>query len=252
VDAAGKRVEIGTDYFMSPEGLRPVLSRTVRGILVDAAGKPLSGLAVSMEGSPIRSVSEGAGAFRLPFVEGSVKLILESPDLPGWCRVDHLAEGYLRREEHPAGWDFGTVSIPCALTETGGGKRVWTTPDGKLADNGDGTVSDLQSRLMWESEIREAGSPDQAREYTEALQLAGHTDWRLPSPEELRSLIDSGRACVWQGPALIGGGLTVWAVDRSQGPTVVNLCSGTARRASGAEAGPGPGPGVLAVRAGKP
>ncbi len=251
-DAAGKRVEIGNDYFMSPEGLRPVLSRTVQGILVDAAGKPLSGFAISIEGNPIRTLSEGAGAFRLPFVEGSVKLILESPDLPGWCQVDKIAEGHLRREDYPAGWDLGPVSIPCALAEAGGGKRVWTTPDGKLADNGDGTVSDLQSPLMWESEIREVESLDQARAYAEALQLAGHADWRLPSTEELRSLIDSGRACVWQGPALIRGGLTVWAVDPSQGPAAVNLCSGTARRASGAEAGPGPVPGVLAVRGKQP
>jgi hypothetical protein len=251
-DAAGRNVEVGNDYFMSPEGLRPVLSRSVQGILVDAAGKPLSGLAISIEGSSVRAVSEGTGAFRLPFIEGSMKLILDTPDVPVWCRVVKIAEGYLRREEYPAGWDLGPVPIPCAVTEAGGGKRVWTTPDGRFTDNGDGTLLDLKNRLMWESEVQTVESLDQARAYTEALKLAGHEDWRLPSVEELRTLIDSGRACIWDETGLVGGGLTVWAVDQSEGPKVVNLCTAAARRASSTEAGPGPGPGVLAVRGSQP
>ncbi len=252
MDAGGKRVEIGYDYFMSQEGLRPVLERVVRGNLVDASGRPLSGLTVAIEGSPFKTLCDGTGAFRLPFVEGSVRVILEAPSLPRWCQVDRIAEGYLSREEHPAGWDVGPVSIPCALLDDRGGKQVWTTPDGSFADNGDGTISDRQNHLMWESGIREVESLDKAREYAGGLRLTGQSGWRLPSVKEINSLVESGRACVWHGASLIQGGLTVWALDSSEGPVAVNLCSGATRKASGAEEGPGPGPGVLAVRSIQP
>jgi len=58
-------------------------------------------------------------------------------------------------------------------------------------DNGDGTVSDLNTGLMWQQ------TPlDDKLEWQEALaaadsfELAGYSDWRLPSVKELYSLID--------------------------------------------------------------
>jgi len=67
-----------------------------------------------------------------------------------------------------------------------------------LVDNGNGTVTDLTSGLMWQQEGSPAGMKwAQAKEYVNKLnreRFAGHANWRLPTIEELASLMKSGRA----------------------------------------------------------
>ena len=58
------------------------------------------------------------------------------------------------------------------------------------ADNGDGTVTDLNTGLMWQKSPGEKVTFAQAVAGAPALALAGHRDWRLPSIKELYSLID--------------------------------------------------------------
>lgn len=60
-------------------------------------------------------------------------------------------------------------------------------------DNGDGTVSDLNTGLMWQQgKIRRALQG--ARDYCAASTLAGYSDWRLPDIGELLSIVDYGRS----------------------------------------------------------
>ena len=65
-------------------------------------------------------------------------------------------------------------------------------------DNGNGTVSDNATGLMWQQDTaRDGGNYDamtweEALAYCEALNLGGLTDWRLPTIKELRSLVDYG------------------------------------------------------------
>ncbi len=68
-----------------------------------------------------------------------------------------------------------------------------------FTDNGDGTVSDNRTGLMWQ-QVDEHVYLDWegALAYCEGIELAGHTDWRLPDIKELSSIFDSTR---W-GPAL--------------------------------------------------
>jgi hypothetical protein len=59
----------------------------------------------------------------------------------------------------------------------------------RYRDNGDGTVSDLVTGLMWQGDPGEKMTYDQAVAGASSLNLAGYNDWRLPTIKELYSLI---------------------------------------------------------------
>ncbi len=95
-------------------------------------------------------------------------------------------------------WDSGGALIACA----GSGQDGDLQPGGALAyvDNGDGTVTDQNSGLMWEKLSDDDSVHDQDNSYTWAQAFAGkittlngdtfagHNDWRLPSLKELQSI----------------------------------------------------------------
>jgi len=59
------------------------------------------------------------------------------------------------------------------------------------ADNGNGTVTDTDTGLIWQKETAPGTYTwQQALSYCESLALAGHNDWRLPNRNELQSLVD--------------------------------------------------------------
>lgn len=61
-------------------------------------------------------------------------------------------------------------------------------------DNGDGTITDRATGLIWQKEDSGKGlNWQQALAYAEKLSLAGHTDWRLPNAKELQSIVDYTR-----------------------------------------------------------
>jgi hypothetical protein len=60
-----------------------------------------------------------------------------------------------------------------------------------LTDNGDGTVTDNVTKLMWQQgQVSKAVSWSDAFVYCASLGLAGHRDWRVPSIIELMSIVD--------------------------------------------------------------
>ncbi len=64
-----------------------------------------------------------------------------------------------------------------------------------FVDNGDGTVTDRATGLMWTK--RDSGTAmnwEAALKCAEDLDLAGHDDWRLPNAKELQSIVDYSRA----------------------------------------------------------
>ena len=73
-----------------------------------------------------------------------------------------------------------------------------------LVDNGDGTISDLATGLMWmkyDSGSFRAGPNynglmnwEDALKYCESLHYAGYSDWRLPDIKELQSIVDYSRS----------------------------------------------------------
>ncbi len=56
---------------------------------------------------------------------------------------------------------------------------------GRFLDNGDGTVTDTNRKLMWQKgDNGNEVTFEQAQEYCRNLSLGGHADWRLPKPDE--------------------------------------------------------------------
>lgn len=62
-------------------------------------------------------------------------------------------------------------------------------------DNGDGTVSDLATGLMWQKADDGQGKDwEESLAYAENLDLANYSDWRLPNAKELQSIVDYSRS----------------------------------------------------------
>ncbi|MFA7108447.1 MAG: DUF1566 domain-containing protein [Sphaerochaetaceae bacterium] len=65
-------------------------------------------------------------------------------------------------------------------------------------DNGDGTVTDNVTGLLWAQDLSEASmSWESAGEYCESLTLGGYDDWRLPTLKELWSLRNFSQGWPW-------------------------------------------------------
>lgn len=103
----------------------------------------------------------------------------------------------------------------CPGAETGEDGEVRAGAPHRFTDNGDGTITDHMTGLMWEKSSRDLGPNDPERAalnwYTAGLEilrtrpdngfpypanlggLGGYDDWRAPNRRELESLVDLGR-----------------------------------------------------------
>lgn len=97
---------------------------------------------------------------------------------------------------------YGSV-ISCAGTgQDGDLKRGVEWPKPRFIDNGNSTVTDNLTGLMWtkDANLPLAGKTWQlALDYVAAMNAGtyanfGYTDWRLPSIRELQSLVDASRS----------------------------------------------------------
>ena len=70
-----------------------------------------------------------------------------------------------------------------------------TYGENDFVDNGDGTISDLASGLMWmQDDSGEGMDWSDALNYCAAQDTGGYDDWRLPSVKELQSIVDYSRS----------------------------------------------------------
>jgi hypothetical protein len=101
------------------------------------------------------------------------------------------------------GLNYATGHIKAYPSSGGGGmggpnsgKRVrcvYGHPYGEnqFTDNGDGTISDRATGLMWMKVDSGKGLEwRDALSYAENLEFAGHDDWKLPNVKELQSIVD--------------------------------------------------------------
>ena len=74
----------------------------------------------------------------------------------------------------------------------------------RFTDNGDGTVTDEATGLMWMKADSGKGMDwPAALKYAEDMEFAGHSDWRLPNAKELQSIVDYTRSPDTTGSAAI-------------------------------------------------
>lgn len=98
--------------------------------------------------------------------------------------------------EDPAGGDLlesvdmGPDAPPCFRS----------TSDWGFQEQCDGTVLDTRTRLLWEKTHAHASGLIEARNRCEASQTGGFEDWRLPTIDELRTLILGCPATTAGGP----------------------------------------------------
>ncbi len=83
--------------------------------------------------------------------------------------------------------------------------RGETYGENAFVDNGDGTVTDTATGLMWQQDDNGEGLDwEYALAYAEDLVLADHNDWRLPDVKELQSIVDYSHSPNAENPADIG------------------------------------------------
>jgi hypothetical protein len=97
-------------------------------------------------------------------------------------------------------WDSSGAVIACAGTGHDGDIQAGAPL--AYVDNGDGTITDLNTGLMWEKKSRDGSIHDVFNMYTwdeafavhvaglNAASFAGHTDWRVPNLKELHIIAD--------------------------------------------------------------
>ena len=96
------------------------------------------------------------------------------------------------------------IEFPKAGTAFFGQDAQYTGKEPAYKDNGDGTVTDKATGLMWikvDSGNLKAGKNrdgklnwQEALDWAENLEYAGYSDWRLPNVKELQSIVDYTRS----------------------------------------------------------
>ena len=118
-----------------------------------------------------------------------------------WTTTDNINDSNLN-------WvlqvSFGLFQGRNKTTKTAKVRCVRGTPEPAqtYTDNGNGTVTDNLTGLMWEQKTDDGGSSDKDNKYTwkdalaycENLMLGNQSDWRMPTPKEFERLVDLSKS----------------------------------------------------------
>ncbi len=83
-----------------------------------------------------------------------------------------------------------TITCPQVGDTLYGQDAQYTTAAPNYTNNGDGTVTDHNTDLIWQRQNSDAMVYASADGYCDGLVLGGESDWRVPTIKELYSLID--------------------------------------------------------------
>ena len=85
--------------------------------------------------------------------------------------------------------NFDEISAPAEGQPFYGQDANYLSSSPNYTDNDDGTITDNVTGLMWQKDPGEKMTYDEAVAGAKSFNLAGYTDWRLPTIKELYSLI---------------------------------------------------------------
>ena len=99
--------------------------------------------------------------------------------------------GLVRATGQTECWDASGNPTPCdnsALPGQDGLYQLGAEAAGRFLVNGDGTVTDQLTGLMWRTDILQVGDWPTSLQFCEGLSFAGFDDWRMPNESELLSI----------------------------------------------------------------
>ena len=123
----------------------------------------------------------------------------------GWYQIEASLDGYETEREsvkvQPGRKNVLKITLneveKPVVTPTTGQTPSKTKATGRFVDNGDGTITDRKTGLMWQKAgIKEYLIYYDAVDYLKSLnrkKFAGYGDWRIPKKRELESLIDKSK-----------------------------------------------------------
>lgn len=209
---------------------------------------------------------EAAGKKAACLATEETKAILGKPSNPAKCEKK-FTQAFTQAEAAaakaggacPVTGDAAAIEQRIDATQAGVAQLI--AGEGRFRDNGDGTVTDANTGLTWEKKGDNGGLHDKENVYgfpTETgtwisavnaeggTGFAGHSDWRMPTLQELQSIVDYGRSnfaidpvfgllseasFYWSSTYRVGH-FDVWVVDFSDGRlTAVTPGSGLRVRA---------------------
>ncbi|MCG3174734.1 MAG: hypothetical protein GMKNLPBB_03014 [Myxococcota bacterium] len=130
--------------------------------------------------------------------------------------------------------DGGGGRAPAPIPSSGGGKKS----DGRFANNGDGTVTDSNTGLMWAhkdsyAELGKCLNWADSKKYVAGLRTGGYSDWRLPTMAELKGILNTGKVLAHDSDAASplrlsdvfapGGAYGYWSSETPKFNTARNL-----------------------------
>ncbi len=85
--------------------------------------------------------------------------------------------------------DMNEISAPSAGAAFYDQDAQYHANEPNYVDNGDGTITDMNTGLMWQQDPGDKMTLAEAEEKVKTFNLAGYDDWRIPTIKELYSLI---------------------------------------------------------------
>lgn len=190
----GNRPQGGLQQGRRPQG-PPPNGQMPQGGMMQGQQRPLQGGMMQGQQQPQQGgmmQGQGPGGFG----EGSSVSIEEAnaieEQLVGDVDTSSLAGNYPIVDTGTENYYSNTsiISKPSEGQNYFGQDANYKTNVFSYTDNGDGTVTDNVTRLMWQQDPGDKMTWSEAVSLLEGFELAGYTDWRLPTIKELYSLID--------------------------------------------------------------